>query len=166
MVALQDFYDFAGLGVIRSKGARRRVFFLAGRMWATMEGELFKQFSTGAAVILSGMGRTYGVNLAKEAKMTDPTPSRVMEVLKTLAAVSGWGEISLGGDWKAGRKFQVSVKNCILCSESEKRSSPSCHLLVAICLGAADEAFGIKHTAVETKCIRTGADLCVISIDS
>ncbi|MDV3244496.1 MAG: hypothetical protein LYZ66_04890 [Nitrososphaerales archaeon] len=163
-MTLQDFYDFERRGVVKSKVSKTRVFFFSAKSWQNIEAQLFKTFSTGASVMLEEMGRSYGIHVAKEAKLTYSQTSKVLETLQSLAAASGWGDVELSGDLAAGTSLEMAFKDCIFCADGVRADSASCHFLVGLAAGIADELYGSSHSAAETACIRAAGKACVFAV--
>lgn len=158
------FYEADGLGVIRSKLNKSRVFIFPARTWAIMEGTLFQKFSTGAAVILREMGRTYGRQFGANLKDNKVGVADVWKLARDLGRSGGWGDVTIEGG--RGPSLKITTKNCVFCSEAGHLDLQSCHFLIGVALGIGDALFESRASATETRCMRTGADACVIELSS
>lgn len=149
---------------MRSGLTNSRVFVFPARTWAIMENTLFQKFSTGAEVILQEMGRTYGRQFGSRLGDSKITMGETWKLARDLARNAGWGDLTIeGGDRSP---LFLTIHDCVFCSEVGHLELHSCQFLVGMALGLGDEMFGRQAKATETRCMRAGADACVIELRS
>ena len=139
--------------------------------WASLQAELQSTFMTGGSVILQRMGYSYGRYLAKLAKQRalkakkTLTSASVLGILLEASRDQGWGRLSLnGGDFGIGNANLV-MKDCFFCLHEKKGPNATCHFLVGLVVGVADEVTGFSYKAAEARCISKSDGLCEIRVE-
>ena len=139
--------------------------------WASLQAELQSTFMTGGSVILQRMGYSYGRYLAKLARQKalrtkkTLTPGSALDILLEASRDQGWGRLTLnGGDFAIGNVSLV-MKNCFFCLHEKKGTSATCHFLVGLVVGVADEVTGSSHKASEARCVSKDDGLCEIRVE-
>jgi predicted hydrocarbon binding protein len=161
-----DLFDIDPVhGTIKRKSDGMRVIALGSVGWATLEKELTSTFASGAAVILQRMGYSYGRYLGRVAKAKQRTKEQTMDVLKTFASESGWGELVLNGGDLAMGQARLVMRNCIFCLHIKEASDPVCFVLGGLIGGVADEMFGATHRILEEKCTAKGDTYCEVVVE-
>ncbi len=145
-------------GVIRTDLTSARTLYMSANSWLQIEDDLFRTFSTGASMFLIHLGTYYGKSITKEAKLSFTDPQGILDRLKAMMLIAGWGELSIR--WRQGdeRNLEMELKNCVFCSEETK--ALSCYFLQGVMAGALSETFGREYKVSETECCRKGADSC------
>jgi predicted hydrocarbon binding protein len=158
-------------GTISGKVLQSRVMAIASYGWASLQSELQSTFMTGGSVILQRMGYSYGRYLAKLARQKAVkakkalTPSSALDVLLEASRDQGWGKLSLnGGDFNMG-SVNLVMKNCFFCLHEKKGSTSTCHFLVGLVVGVADEVTGFSHKGSEARCVSKDDGLCEVKIE-
>lgn len=151
-------------GVVTFTPANKRVFFVTGRSWDTVEQDLHNRLRKGASTLLSDMGFTYGTATALDYKSITSNPEAVAGYLEHLGVAAGWGDFTLSGDITQGSKIVIRVENCVFCrsrNASVGRRDP-CDFLMGVCRGIASIVFDCSYYAEETKCCARANDYCEI----
>ncbi|MBI3841465.1 MAG: hypothetical protein HY297_05910 [Thaumarchaeota archaeon] len=164
-MAIEQFFEIEPGGVIKTKAAGARVFFVSTRGWAVIEKQLTKVFSSGAAVMLNEMGSSYGRGVAKEVMGFAKDPGTVLKVLEELSAAAGWGSIEVKGDIGRGEVLEVVITDCAFCADGELGPQPRCQFVGGVTAGVASEAFAAAFRATETQCLRKGDTHCVFHLE-
>lgn len=159
-----QFFDFEREGVIKTKAGGSRIFFISSPGWAVIEKRLYEVFQTGASVMLTEMGGSYGRGVAKEVMAVTREPYLIMKTLEELSMAAGWGSVEVKGDIEKGDALEVLVARCAFCADGEAGKEPRCNFLAGVCAGTASEAYQREMYATELKCTRSGDPLCVISL--
>lgn len=153
------------------KSLNSRVMAIASFGWASLQSELQSTFMTGGSVILQRMGYSYGRYLARLAKQRalrarkTLTPSSVLDILLEASSDQGWGKLSvIGGNFEIG-SVNLVMKNCFFCLHEKKGSFATCHFLVGLVVGVADEVTGFSHKASESRCVSKDDGLCEIKVE-
>ncbi|MGP8126113.1 MAG: hypothetical protein ACLQEQ_09695 [Nitrososphaerales archaeon] len=158
-------------GTIVGKTLNSRVMAIASFGWASLQAELQSTFMTGGSVILQRMGYSYGRYLAKQEKLKASrakktlSSSSALDVLQEASSDQGWGKLSLnGGDFEIG-SVNLVMKNCFFCLHEKRGTSATCHFLVGLVVGVADEVTGMSHKASEARCVSKDDGLCEIKVE-
>jgi len=171
LLKVEDFFelDFSKR-ILKNKRDERRVFISGAKAFATIQEGLYAQFPTDAPVILRQMGVSYGEALAKKNQNSEDQNTS-MEIgiiadLQVLAAVAGWGKISISGDIAHDSEVNVIVSDCFFCSFPPSYSSkgPRCYFLVGVVQGVVDQLFPEEFIASESKCTSTKDKFCEIAL--
>ena len=160
-VQVPGFYEVQGRSIIKSKLTKARVFIFPARTWAIMEDTLFRDFSTGAAVILHEMGRTYGGEFGSTMKKGKLDSEHAWGFARNIARDAGWGDVTVEG---SGLSLKITVRECVFCTGAGRLGSPSCHFLVGVARGIGEQLYGKNVVARETRCTRAGDEACVIEL--
>ncbi len=158
-------------GTISGKFLQSRVMAIASFGWASLQSELQSTFMTGGSVILQRMGYSYGRYLAKLAKQKATKSKKqvgaatALDVLLEASRDQGWGKLSLvQGDFQIG-SVNLVMKNCFFCLHEKKGSAATCHFLVGLVVGVADEVTGYSHKGSESRCASKDDGLCEVKIE-
>lgn len=158
-------------GTIVGKALQSRVMAIASFGWASLQAELQSTFMTGGSVILQRMGYSYGKYLVKLARNKASrtkktlTPASALGILLEASRDQGWGKLSLnGGGFEIG-SVNLIMKNCFFCLHEKKGTNATCHFLVGLVVGVADEATGDYWKGSEARCVSKDDALCEIRIE-
>ena len=161
-----------GNGTIKIKELNNiTAFLIPSDSWATIRDGLHERFGSGAWIILRGMGQSSGQFIAKQVKMTaaaaptssqETTPGELFTSLSKLAAIVGWGKVSIWGDLSSGREVVVTIRNCPFCEQLRVTGEEECYFYAGVVQGVVDELYGGSHNARETRCRAKMGDVCEI----
>jgi CheY-like chemotaxis protein len=90
---------------------------------------------------------------------------QIIDFMMDMGTQIGWGCFTLD-HFDIEKKFlQVSVKNSPFTLSPEKSSKPTCDLIRGVVGGMASIIFNQTCTALESKCVSTGSDICIFVVD-
>src|SRR5579859_1613127 len=111
-----------------------------------------------------------GLLIARQAKATassspvKATPAQLLTSLVNLAAIVGWGKISLGGDLASGKEITLAIKNCPFCAQLGVTGEESCEFYERVSQGVIDEWYGVSHDVRDPQCRAKEGDVCEIVV--
>jgi len=139
-VTLNDNYELdLARGTMTNRRNNARVFIFGAEAWRNLKSELFSKFSSGAAVIFFGMGKSYGSSISKSLRIKTMTSLRGSK----WAASAGWGLIRASGDLEGGTMVEVTIRDCVFCLDGSIEHG--CNFMRGVIEGMADVAYNSLH---------------------
>ena len=155
---IDELYDIDdNEGIIVNKRFGQRSFFLGANEWNSLIEKLHGTFSSGAAVILYDIGKSYGASSLEREKAIDADLQLTIDLLSRESRVAGWGKV---GITRTEKGFAVRIQRCVFCSASgnHREIQIGCFFVKGVIAGFAELLFGSGRFNVEE--IHCGKDYC------
>ncbi len=165
-VDLEDFFKLEyRAGGIRSQLTGERMQLVPTIWWDKLNDILLHELREDGPPAIHMIGYSLGYSLVAELKASIGDRQALAKHVTDVAAAAGWGVISMAGDLREGKRFTVSVVNCLFCENEPLGQSPRCSFLASVVEGMADRIYGPRHRAWETRCSASGEALCEFNVE-
>src|SRR5712664_3879347 len=150
----------------RETNLKNHAFLMRKRDWQVLQDAIYDTFLKGAPPLLFEMGQRLGTSIAGDLEKLSPKPGAMLSHLEEVSRVSGWGIVSVHGDFGLGTKltFKVQESPFCACNSPLEKNTYSCHLVSGLVTGIVERIYGWPYTALERKCVRDGHGCCEIVV--
>ena len=150
----------------RETNLKNHAFLMRKRDWQVLQDAIYDTFLKGAPPLLFEMGQRLGTSIAGDLEKLSPKPGAMLSHLEELSRASGWGIVSVHGDFVLGTKltFKVQESPFCACNSPLEKNTYSCHLVSGLVTGMVERIYGWPYTALERKCVRDGHACCEIMV--
>lgn len=153
-------------GRVKELNLKANAFLMRKKDWKSLQDALYDTFLRGAPPLLFELGHRLGSSVGRDLMRLEDRPGAILSQLEEVSRTLGWGMVSVQGDLARGSKLTFVVRESpFSVAESPLgKNTESCHMLVGMMTGIAEEIFGWPCSSVEQRCARDGGDACKIVV--
>lgn len=131
-------------GVLSGAISEERVLVLPAKFWRDAKQFLEKSYGKSVNLVLSKFAEEFGRKYAEKLRARGMTPEETFDSLQKMAAVGGWGAVTVTGDIGGGGALLVDVKGCAFCAANRVPGEP-CDFMAGVAVGTADAIYGKEY---------------------
>ena len=162
---LHEIEEFLGSqrdGRVKELNLKANAFLMRKKDLKSLQDAIYDTFLKGAPPLLFELGRTIGSSVGRDLLRLEDKPQTIFAQISEVSRTLGWGVVSAHGDLARGSRLTFTVRESpFSVGESPfQRNTESCHFLMGVMTGIAEEVYGWPCVTSEEDCVRAGSDFC------